>query len=667
MQKLDSKTRAEWFSFWKKRIDNAKAEHKKKVKEWADKILLEYAGETDRNMDTSEKYEQVAQVIMAVEETVQPHLFFQNPTVICKAKTQKWEKREALCKAVVQQEYSDTKDTGYGIELENELVVLDARLMPFGATKTSWFAEGEILKEPVAAGGMMDRFKGMLTGAPQEFTEQPVIDKQGHVTERVNPLNLYLDYTATHITKQKWHIEAIAVRKEDLVKPRYEQDIVAKLEPTMTIGPEYKNISNSERDRMMERDPDSKGIKIYECHDLENRVIHTVPEGGTDFIEFATEYPIPESSQYAFLWFIEKPNEVYPLPPIKFYRKRANEFSYIYSQVSRQIDKFMPKIGVDGTKLGPIDKEKLKAGNLGTLFETVGAPAGVVSVFNPQVQADLFKYMGMIKELMNMESGVNEYELANPEKRKATEARQISEGTTSRRFKPKKRVAGFLKNQAHKIWMILAQNATEEQMVKVLGPDDAQEWWNDPETGKSTWTKEDIAGDYFFDIDVDSVAPRDLEKQKLHNQESFALLTNPNVQMMMQAEGQQLLIAPVVKKLLKENMEVKDTTTFIKDLNILDPEEEHDQWMYGQYPPVNPKENIQDHAIKHQAWIDSPAFKYLPPPQQGQAMGHFKQTLMLMQQMQAQAQPQSQTQNVPRRTENRTEESEMRSEANAGA
>src|SRR3990167_6420924 len=626
MPPLESKSRQEWYTFWKKRLSTAKSEHKKHVKDWAEKILIEYAGETDRNLDTTEKYEQVAQVIMAVEETVQPHLFFQNPTVIVSAKRQEYEAREELVAAVINQEYTDFKDSGYGIELENELVVLDARLLPYGVTKTSYEVEGEMLREDIKPQGVMAKISKVLTGEPS-FTEQPVITRErGHITERVNPLNLYLDYTATHITKQKWIIEEIPVAKDELRKIRYEQDKIEKLEPSVSIDPEYKNISNIDRQRMMDQDPDARGYRIYEIHDLENRVIHTLAEGLEDFIEFGTEYPMPESSVYSFLWFIEKPNEVYPLPPIKFYRKRANEFSYIYSQVAKQIDRFMPKIGVDGTKLGPEDKEKLKSGNLATIFTTIGPPGGVVSVFNPQVQRDLFEYMGMIKELMNLESGVNEYELSNPEKRKATEARQISEGATARRFKPKKRVRGFLRNQAHKVWMILSQNVTEERMVKVLGKDDAMDWWRDHVTGKSTWTKVDIAGDYWFDIDVDSVTPRDVEKIKEDNMQAFQLIVGSPVGQLMQTENKELMVSPIVEKILKDNLGFKDTSKVIKDLNILDPEQEHDLWMYGQYPPVQEREDLQDHVSKHQAYISSPMFQFMPDLMKTQAAKHLYET-----------------------------------------
>lgn len=626
MPRLDSKTREEWFRFWKKRLENARSEHKKKVVQWADKVLLEYAGEFTRNQDTYEKYEQMAQVVVSVEETIQPHLFFQNPKVIVTAKRKEFEKRESLIAAAINQEYTDFKESGYGIELENELVVLDARLMPFGVTKSSWEAEGTILKEEIKPEGVISKIGQLLTGEKQ-FTEQPVITKErGHITERVNPLKLILDNTADHITKQKWMIEELNVNLDALKKDRYEQDKVTRMESKTTLTPEYEQISGSERDKKEQDDPDSKGYTIFEIHDLENRVIHTLPETGGDFIEFATPYPISESSVYSFLWFIEKPNEVYPLPPIRFYRKRAAEFSYIFSQVAKQIDKFLPKIGVDGTKLGPQDKERLRLGNLGTLFTTIGPPANVVSTFSPAVQPDLFKYMGMIKELMNLESGVNEYELANPEKRKATEARQISEGTTARRFKPKKRVRGFLRNQAHKIWMILAQNVDEARMVKVLGVEDALEWWKDPITGKDSWNKEDIAGDYLFDIDVDSITPKDIESQKKDNIDTFGLLVNSPAGQLMQTENKELMVSPLVEKILKENYGFKDTSKIIKDLNILDPEQEHDLWMYGQYPPVQDKENIQDHAEKHTAYIQSPMFQFLPDMMKAQAIKHLQET-----------------------------------------
>src|SRR3990167_9721368 len=142
-----NKTREEQFSVWKKRIVIAKELHKEKVCDWSDKIFMEFSGETSQNIDTGEKYSQVCEVIQAIEQPIQPHLFFRNPTFSARAKRPEWEKREALVAAVINQEYTDIKKTGHRLELENELCVLDARLLPFGATETTWRAKGGFVEE----------------------------------------------------------------------------------------------------------------------------------------------------------------------------------------------------------------------------------------------------------------------------------------------------------------------------------------------------------------------------------------------------------------------------------------------------------------------------------------------------------------------------------------
>lgn len=643
------KTRQEHFETWKRKLKLSKELHKKKVCDWADKVFCEYSGEAKVNTDTNERYSQMAQVIISVEETIQPHLFFQSPRLSATAKKPEWEKRERLAAAVVNHEYSDIKPSGHTIELENELVVLDARLLPFGCTKTSWEAKGDILQEPVES-GMIDKMKGLFTGQPEPMLETPVIESEKHVTERVNPLKVFLDYSADHITKRKFTIEMMDVTREALRKPRYDQALIDSIEPSIALVPEEKFKSRDEKERYL-KDPDFKGYRIYEIEDLETRKIHTLMEGLEDFIEFDAPHPLPEGSQYSFLWFIEVPNEVYPLPPIKFYRQRASEFSYIYSQVSEQIDKFLPKILVNVSKMEKGAQEKFRIGGLGTLTE-VTETAGAVEVVSPQVQPDLFKYMAMVKELMNLEAGVNDYETQVPEQRKATEAKIIDQGTRARRFKPKKRVKGFLVNQAHTIFLTLQTNSTVEQYIKVLGEQDALEWWEDPATGKQSWTREDLIGDYNFDFDVESITPQDEQARQLQNDKSMVNVLNPQLKQNLLEEGIELLTAPIFEKYAKDNLGIKDKNRIMRKLDGLEPGDEHTLWMQGQYPEIGERE-LKDpkflvkHVQAHDMFINSPGFQGLPPEFQQQAMMHRASYEPHLAKLQQRSQPRAQQRQAP--------------------
>lgn len=621
---LNSKNRKEWFEYLKKHLDTAKPIHKRKVIDWAGKVIKEYAGDTDQNQDTGERYTQMAQVIMSVEETVQPHLYFKNPTMYAKSKQNKspWEKRESFVSDLVNYEYRDVKDSGHGIELENELSLLDARLLPFGYSETCWEAQGEMVEDKQDE-SLMDKAKSFLTGEESQTIDRiPLITKERHVTERGDPLKLILDYRVDHITKQHLIIKIVDVSKYDLKKPKYEQDKVSKLQPSVSLAPDYEKKSYDEK-KYLQGDDDFKGYRIYEIEDIDNRVIHTMAEGFDDFIEFGTEHFLPEGSKYSFLWFIEKPNSVYPEPPIKFYRQRASEFSYIYSQVAQQIDKFLPKIGFDVSKLDAIDKERFKTGGLGTFVGFNGSPDAAWSTISPQIQGDLFKYMAMTKELLNMEGGMNDYETSIPQERKAKEAEIIEQGTKARRFKPQKRVKGFVLSQSHKIYQVVLKNAPIEHFIKVLGEEDAVDWWNDPRTGKQTWSDPELAGDYWFDYNVEEVAPMDISQRNANNEKAMTTLLNPQLAMQLKAENKALKIAPAFSKYVKDNLGIRDESEVIADLNILSPEQEHDLWMQGQFPPVNPDENMDEHIQKHSAWVNSPGFHYLPPQIKNGAMAHL--------------------------------------------
>ncbi len=171
---LQNKTREELFTIWKKRITISKELHKEKVIDWANKIFMEYSGDNSANIDTGEKYSQLCEVVQSIEQTIQPHLFFRNPTFYATAKKPEWDKRAALVSAVVNQEYTDIKKTGHRLELENELCVLDARLVPFGATETSWRVKGGLVEETQDE-SIMDKVGGFLTGKKKNTVYKPVI------------------------------------------------------------------------------------------------------------------------------------------------------------------------------------------------------------------------------------------------------------------------------------------------------------------------------------------------------------------------------------------------------------------------------------------------------------------------------------------------------------
>lgn len=647
MPKLNEIPRDQWLKIWKSRIEIDCAKHKKKVLDWADKVLQEYTGDFRSDKDTGESFKQVCQVIMSVEETIQPHLFYQNPTLIAKAKRNKtaWDKREDAVESVVNHYYRAVGDGGYGIELENELAVLDARLIGYGCTETRYEVEGEFLEEQEDPENPIDKIKDFLTGAEKPTVRTPVItNEKGQITEHLSPLDVVLDSTAKHITKQKRVIKKVDFSLDDLKSVKYDQDIVAKLKPTNVYNDKIAGMSDDDKRKYAEENPDYKGFRGYELHDLENRVIHTLIHGCEDFIEFGTPYPIKEGCTINFLFFIEAPEEVYPLPPLKFYRKRALEFSYIYSQVSDQIDKFLPRIGVDINKLSKAEQIKFENGNLGTMFATNGNPDNAITVFNAPVQQDLFKYMAMIKELMNLESASNDYELSSPEKRKATEANMIDQGTKARRFKPKKRVAGFIKSQAHTIWQTARDNAPYEEFVEILGEEEAAEWWNDPETGKQAWEGEESAGDYWFDFDVDSVAPIDKEMRVVENEKKMDMVLNPALSQKLLEEGKVLLISPVFEQYAKDNLGINDITKIVRDQQIPTADEEHGLWMQGQYPDIsedeanNPK-LLMEHFQKHTAFLTSPGFSTVNPQIKEMAARHRDSYIPIIQKMQAQQKP----------------------------
>lgn len=635
---MDVETNKDLAKKWQSRIDRARRVHKKEVVDWSEKVIQEYAGDFKTDSDTGERYDQIAQVIHAIEETIQPGLIFNNPKLTVRANLPEWQGREQLVEAVVNNEYRSILPGGRRLETENELCLVDARLLPYGVTKTVYLVEGEILEEKKEE-SLLDKAKGLFLGSEPEVTETPVItDEKGHITERVDPLKVIIDPDAKHITKIKFVLHELDLEKKDLSLPKYDRKLVEKMKPDVCLDMSAK-LDQKTLDNYLKENQDVAGYRVYEIHDLENRQIGTYSEQLKDFIEPFHDYPLKEGSQFNFLYFSEAPNRAYPLPPIKFYRRRAIEFSYIYTQLSRQIDKFMPKLGVDSTKLGPSDKERLKAGNLGAIFETIGPPANAVQEFKFTIQQDLFVYLESIQKLLNLESGSNDYETGSPDDRTATEATYIKQGTAGRRLKPKLKVKQFLTGQANTILLTLMEFQSKERFVKVLGENETEQWWEDPKTGKNTWSKDTISGDYALDLEIESITPVNEALKKKQNTEALQNVMNPALRQGLVMEGVKLKIAPIFEKYASENLGIKDKTKIYENMNIRTPEQEHDIWMNAQVPPVQPDEDHVKHLESHMAWRNSMLVQGLPSEILGGIDKHIMQTQMAVQQKQAKSNP----------------------------
>lgn len=656
---------------WAKRIDQARTVHKREMIQWADKVIQEFAGDFKTDKDTGERYDTIAQVVHAIESAIKPNLVFSGPKLFVKANKPEWESKEELVEAIVNHEYRAILPNDRRLELENELCLTDARLLPYGVTKTLYLVEGQLIDEEKDPETFGDKVKGFFTGEKPKAAQIPVItDEKGHVTERCDPLKVMIDPNCKHISKRKYDIEELDLSDDELAIPKYDQAKVAKLEPNVCLDAENK-LDGKTLDNYFKEYPDLAGYRIYEIHDYEKRQIYTYSEQLKDFIDADIDdknrkYPLEKGSQFSFLYFDEAPNRAYPLPPVKFYRRRAIEFSYIYSQLQKQVDKFQPRIGVDETKLSQESKEQLKTGGLASIFTTIGPPANAVQEFNLSIQKDVLVYLEALQKLMNLESGVSDYQTSNPDdKRTATEATYITQNDNARKQTPKKRVRDFVVGQASTILQTLMQHSTKENFIKILGEKEAMEWWTNPETGKNTWTKDDIVGDYSFELDMDSITPINEAVRRKQNVEAMTTVLNPALRQSLEAEGIKLILKNIFKKFVGDNLGMKDETKILEDLNIRNPEQEHDFFMQGIVHPIQQDENHEEHLQKHIAWRESSGAQFLPP----ELLNSVDKHIFMTQQLLAQKEQQKQSQQAPAPTapsnEGQSPEARINQEAQA--
>lgn len=281
-------------------------------------------------------------------------------------------------------------------------------------------------------------------------------------------------------------------------------------------------------------DKDTERVKVYEVWDKKTNSVFTITPGCWLYLREPRPMPYKgmKGLPFSFLRLNDDPLCPYGIPDCFMFEPQVIELMKIRGAAIDHIKRYNRQLLVSKGHMSEDVMAQFKQGVTGAILEvrTDGKPLGeiVAPIPYPQLQTDMYAVEDRIKEDMINVSGQSANDRGAQQKtttRTVRELVQIQKGGANRRSDKIDTIEDFVEDIAGNFVALLQQLATVPFYVAVTGEDPTelakamQERPSAKEpgaitTGKGfTFTKEDIKGEFDFEVVAGSTTPMDQEQK----------------------------------------------------------------------------------------------------------------------------------------------------------
>lgn len=473
--------------FWQARIEDARKFRREKVLENVKRHLRLYVGDHWGRASYFRRGDLITvNMIFPMVRNQVPHYYFRDPKIFVKPRNEESEIPAVLSEQIVNYYWKEID-----AKKQMRFNLYDVLLFGYAVAEIGHRFETDVLK-----GKDGDRI------AYHEYikTDQPYI-------QRVSPARFLFDIRAEMdpIVNSEWVGKEFFRGIQDVKKdPKYQntKDLEANLKQD---DPQYGKYGE-------------EVLKLIEIHDRKhNRLL--VYADGYDKPLRDIEHPyseILEGHNFCWLQFNHIPDEPYGLSQVALledqqhelnrtrtqmfhHRRRVSNRRYIYDEGSisdRAIQKLEEAEGGAMVAVSSIDRIKpLEDARLS--FD--------VPLIESIIKQDLRELTGM---------PASQFGIIDNQSRSATEHIQIEAARAQRNNDNLILVEEFVRDCARKLLQVIQAKVDRKQAVKIVGPKGA--FWQE-------WSKEDIQGEYYTEIDPGSTVPMSDELRKKQSLDLLAI------------------------------------------------------------------------------------------------------------------------------------------------
>lgn len=320
---------------------------------------------------------------------------------------------------------------------------------------------------------------------------------------------------------------------EDVKKdPKY--DNTAKLKPNYVVKTNYSSGSQALRETESEDHKELWGrVEGWTIWDKKEQRIMDMVENHDKWLRNEPKWPLElENFPCETLYFHENATGLFPVPDVWQVMPLQDELNRLISLQMSHLRRISErKFGSMKDSLDAEEMRKLTHGGDGTVVETNGPPEqGIYPIPDAVISQDVYMNRQLIKKSIREVQGVSDTEaLASTKFEQATEPALIEQAVQSIRGDQQAAFENFTVRTVKKMGQILQQTQDEmdipldneqwtdqqifsyieHKVTKIAGPEGSQvimPWL--------TMSKDDIQGEYDFDIEVGSTMPINEETRK---------------------------------------------------------------------------------------------------------------------------------------------------------
>lgn len=332
--------------------------------------------------------------------------------------------------------------------------------------------------------------------------------------ERISPFDMFVDPEATCMADARWVAQRLVRPLEDVQNDkRYRRSVRTKVQADSSIL--HDSLTSRQR-RQLGSDADR--VTVWEFYDLRSRTICVFTEGSADYLIDPKRMPYTFDCPFVMLRNYDVPDEFYPIGDLEMLEGPQLELDKTRSQMMNHRRKYARKWLFRESAFTEAGRQALmdeRDGVMVPVEEDVPLGDTVVPLPITSMSADLYGFSQTIEQDIDTISGVNEYARGSaPEiRRTATEAALIQDAANARAADKLAVIENGIAEVARRVLQTLQQFMTEDNVVRVVGPNGNQGWF--------TFSYRDIAGEYDFEVEAGSTQPNN---EAFRQQQAMSLM-----------------------------------------------------------------------------------------------------------------------------------------------
>jgi len=340
--------------------------------------------------------------------------------------------------------------------------------------------------------------------------------------------------------------------------------------------------------KTLKDEPGFGTIRLYHFWSLKTRRYAVYAKDVKDVLLRDEEWPFSRLEGYpaVFLDYIPSYETCYPIAPVSWYRNSARQKNTLRRRMVHAVAKTVTKILTRSKKIEERDRVA-QAGHGEMVY--VSDPSAYLPLQLLDIPPQWLQLENMVDADFIRESGVTEQRSGGQATSDlATDLVQRERAFQTRIGARQDALKLFLEDLARKVWHLWAENTTKEQTIRISAEDGGLDF--------RSFTKDDIQGDYDFEVTVEEASLDNPAKEVARVSQLLAVAQN--FQDVVGAEGRRELFHRLMQALKVEGPDtIADPpvdTEAAKLANL-----ENNLMLQGQAIEPEPGENHMEHGRVH--------------------------------------------------------------------